>query len=265
MTKYPCSSINLEHAFFKNVADCFIGQKVLLSSLDKEIIGQVESCSLEDIKVKLFGNVDGFILSKTTGNFIDSFVEIPLSPSLLGRQLDFFGNPIDGLPFVIPVSKVKNFYLDKTPYHGIKSEIVGEKDWLIKTESFSIQKGEVKSYKDFPSILPILNISNLALLIVELDYRSNKFKNLQQDLVENSLYDISIFIKSKSFNDVAAAPFCLSQVANYLSNQLNFDVLIVVSNSELLQDKDINKFYFIQNIEQLARFEASHSITIIKI
>ena len=60
MTKYPCSLINFEFAVFDNVIDSFIGQKVLVKHLDNEITGQVESCSVVNTKVKLFGDISGF-------------------------------------------------------------------------------------------------------------------------------------------------------------------------------------------------------------
>jgi ASC-1-like (ASCH) protein len=265
MTKYPCSSIDLKFAFFDNVVDSFIGQKVIVSFLDNEVIGQVYSCTLEQVKVKLFGDIKSFRVSQTHGNFIDSFIEIPLSPSLLGRQIDLFGNPIDDLPPIIPISKTASFYIEPKLNSGIKSEIVSDKDWLIKTEAFSVQKGEVKTYKNFNDLLQLLNISNLVLLVVELDYQSKKFKNVQQDLKENNLDQISIFIMSDSQNSLSAAPYCISQVANYLSNQLGFDVLIAVSHCELLNNADTNGFYFMQHMDQLARFQAGNSITVINI
>jgi hypothetical protein len=265
MTKYPCSSISLEYAFFSNITDSFIGQRVVVTHLETEIIGRVDSCSLEQTKVRLYGDVAGFVTSKTVGSFLDSFLEIPLSPSLLGRHLDFFGNPLDALAPVVPVSKSPSFYVKTKIDTKLKSEIVSEKDWLIDSKDFRIQKGEVKSYSDFDTLLPLLSISNLALIVVELDYQSKKFKNLQQDLTDNNLDQISIFSQSQSQNDISIAPFCISQVANYLASQLGFDVLILVAHSQLLQNTDNNPFYFVSQIDQLASFEANNSITVIKI
>lgn len=265
MTKYPCNSISLEYAVFNDVVDSFIGQKVIINCLDKEIIGQVESCDLQQAKVRLFGNVNRFVVSKTTGNFMEGFVEIPLSPSILGRQLDFFGNSVDDLPPIIPVSKTVSFYTKLEVNIANKSQIVSDKDWLIVSEDFKIQKGDVKSHKDFSTLLPLLSISNIALLVVEMDYQSKKFKNLQQLLVDNNLDQISIFFQSQSQNDIALAPSCISQVANYLASHLGFDVLIVVAHSEQLKNTNINEFYFARNIEQLASIDANNSITIINL
>jgi hypothetical protein len=265
MIKYYCTKINLEFAFFDSVVESFIGQKVLIKCDEIEIFGFVDNCTLEQTRVKIFGDVSGFILSKTIGNFYDCFVEMPLSPSILGRKLDFFGNPLDELPPIIPITKTADFYLQPKKGDILNSEIVSENDWLIKSQEFNIQKGQVKACGDLDLILPLLGISNLSLLILELDSKSKQFKNLPEKLETNNLDKITIWMKSINQNDISIAPFCVSQVVKYLSAQLGFDVLILVSNSQLLDNNHTNNFYFASTIDQLASFDVGNSVTVIKI
>lgn len=265
MTKYPCSLINFKFAIFDNVVDSFIGQKVLIKHNDNEIIGQVDCCSIVSTKVTLFGDVTGFNTLDTIGIFFDNFIEMPLSPSILGRQLDFFGSPTDDLPHIIPVLKSSNFYLEIQPNLIKNGEIVGKNDWLIKSDNFEIQKGQIKNIESIDQLLPLLEISNLALILVELDYQSKKFINIKDLLKQNELDQVTVFFKSQSHSDLVVSPLTISQTAKYLADQLGFDVLILVSNSELLNQVQSNDFYFAQKLEQLVRFGATNSISLINL
>lgn len=265
MTKYKCSLINFEFAIFDNVADSFIGQKVIVKCLDKEIIGYVDSCTIISTKVKLFGDAKGFGAVATTGIFLDSLIEIPLSPSILGRKLDFFGNPIDNLPPIIPITKLDSFYIKTIDSTYKSSEIVGQNDWLIKSQDFEIQKGQSKTIASIDILIPLLNISNLVLIIVELDYQSKKTSILQNLLKQNELEQVTVFFKSQNQNDILVSAFTVSQVANYLSNHLGFDVLILASNADLLQNNKSNNFYFTQKLEQIVSFGVNNSVSLIKI
>ena len=265
MIKYPCSLINFEFATFDGVVDSFIGQKVIIKCLDNEIIGCVDCCSIASTTVKLFGDARGFLLDDIIGIFIDSFIEMPLSPSILGRQLDFFGMPLDDLPFIISVAKPPTFYQHNQTITSRNAQIVGENDWLIRSENFKIQKGQTKNLESIDTLVPLLEISNLALVIVELDYCSKITSYIKNLLGHNNLDQVSVFFQSQSQSDVAISAFTISQAANYLCDQLGFDVLILVFNNHVLEKAQSNNFYFANKLEQIASFGASSSISVINL
>lgn len=265
MTKYPCSQISFEYAIFEQVVDTFIGQKVILQCLSCEVIGHVQSCSLSSTNVKLFGDVSGFVISQTQGVFVDEYIQLPLSPSILGRQLDFFGEPLDGLQPIIGISKpITNFRQDTNTTQK-DGQLIGVNDLLINTESFKIQKGQSKKAKSIETILPLLEIANLALVIVELDFESKYLVSFQQLVQQNELDKVTICFQSQSYNDIQISANSVSQVANYLAIELGFDVLILVSNSSLLDNLKSDGFYFAQKFEQMTSANAPGSISVINL
>ncbi len=268
MTKYLCSIINFEFAIFDNVIDSFVGQKVLISYLDLEITGQVQSCSIANTKVALFGDASGFGVKDTVGVFFDSFVEMPLSPSILGRQLNFFGSPIDDLPPIVPILKLDNFYVETKAGLNKNAEIVGQNDWLIKSNSFEIQKGQIKTLESLDQILDLLEIDNLVLIFVEIDYQSKIFNNIQYRLKQNQLDQVTVFLKSQSYQDIDRCVPSVSQVSKYLANHLGFDVLIIASNEKLmsqLPQLNSKNFYFADQLDQLVGFGVQSSVSLIKL
>jgi F0F1-type ATP synthase alpha subunit len=263
MNKYPCILLSEKVAFFGSVADTFIGQKVILRCNAMDVIGRVLVAGVDSTEVQLFGNVNGFVLDKTVGVFCDSFIEISLSPSLLGRVLDTFGEPLDGLPAIVPVTKSKNIY--KIPVNKpAQSDLIDESYWIYKTESLSLQKGQVVSLDKFNDILPLLSSSNLILVFVELDSQSRQVASIKKSITEYDLENVTLFLQSTCVNDLELLPFSVFQIANYFSKNLMFDVLIVILDSYLLENPKSDNFYFVNSFEQLADGNSEGSISIIK-
>jgi hypothetical protein len=265
MTKYPCSVINFEFAIFNDVVDSFIGQKVIVKYDDREAVGHVQSCSLQNTIVKLFGDVVGFNVNDAVGVFTDDLIQMPLSPSLLGRRLDFFGQPLDYLQPIIAISKPTSNYRQNQSITQKDGQIIGANDWLINSDSFKIQKGQSKSIESIQTLLPLLEISNLVLVIVELDFQSKFLAKLQKLVNQNQLDKVTIFFQSQSQNDIQISPSSVSQAANYLSVQLGFDVLVLVSSGNLLGNSKSDDFYFNQKFEQLVSSSPQGSISVINI
>jgi hypothetical protein len=262
MNKYPCNLLNLDFAYFKNVTDVFIGQKVVVKCLDKDVVGRVFSAGIENVQVQLFGDVSGFILEKSIGIFEDRFIEIPLSPSILGRRINIYGDALDGLAPIIPVVRSKNFYTPSLML-GKKDQLVGQADLLIKIEEFQIQKGQVKSFKSFKNLLPELSMANLSLVIVGVDSVSSEYENILTELQANELDKVSVIIQSQNTKDLDLLPFSTFQVTSYFANELDFDVLVLVLDSDLMPYKNQSNFYFVNSFEQLATNNGKGSVTII--
>jgi hypothetical protein len=265
MTKYPCSLINFEFATFDDVVDSFIGQKVVVKCDDREVIGRVQSCSLQNTTVKLFGDVAGFVVNDTVGVFGDGYIQLPLSPSILGRHLDFFGQPLDDLQPVISISNPTSPYRQNQSLVQKDSQITGKNDWLINSDSFKIQKGQSKSVESIETLLRLLEISNLVLLVVELDFQSKSLAIIQKLIHQNQLDKVTVFFQSQAQNDIQISSPLVSQAANYLSVQLGFDVLILVSSTNLLDNAKPDDFYFTQKFEQLVSSGPPGSISVINI
>jgi hypothetical protein len=262
MNKQQCSLLNLDFAYFQNVSDVFIGQKVSIKCLDKDIVGRVFSAGTDGVQVQLFGDVSGFVLDKTFGVFEDCFIEIPLSPSILGRRIDIFGNALDDLAPIIPVTKSQNLYTPTKP-QSHKDQLVGDNDWIIRAQDFELQKGQVKSYEDFKKLLPSMDLSNLVLILVGTDSMSSDYSNLFVDLAANDLDKVSLIIQSTNIKDLDLLPFTTFQVSSYFSGELSFDVLVIVMDSDLMPSKSQSNFYFVNSFEQLATFEDKGSVSVI--
>jgi hypothetical protein len=262
MNRYPCNLLNLDFAYFKNVTDAFIGQKVVIKCEDRDIVGRVFSAGIDLTEVQLFGDVSGFMLEKSTGIFEDNFIEIPLSPSILGRRLDIYGNALDGKAPVIPVVRSKLFYTPSSIKIS-KDQIVGEDSWLINTEGFKIQKGQVKPCQDFKKLLSDMNMANLVLVIAGVDSFGNIYDQLITDLGVNELDKVSVIIESQSYKDIELLPFTIYQVANYLADELSFDVVVAVLDSDLMPSKNQSNFYFVNSFEQIASNNGRGSVTVI--
>jgi hypothetical protein len=262
MNKHQSNLLNLDFAYFQNVNDVFIGQKVSIKCLDKDVVGRVFSASKDSIAVQLFGDVSGFVLDKTFGVFEDSFIEIPLSPSILGRRIDIFGNALDDLSPIIPVTKSQNLYTPiKLQSH--KDQLVGENDWIIRTQDFELQKGQVKSYADFKKLLPAMDLSNLVLILVGTDSMSNDYASIFADLVANDLDKVSLVIQSSNIKDLELLPFTTFQVSSYFAGELGFDVLVIVMDSDLMPQVNQSNFYFVNSFDQLTISDDKGSISVI--
>jgi V/A-type H+-transporting ATPase subunit B len=88
--------------FMRGVSDVALGDRVQLRDYTgRRRSGQVIRTSNEVVLVQVFEGTDDLDLEHTWVRFLEQPVEIPLSPSLLGRIFNGVGHPRDGRPPVV--------------------------------------------------------------------------------------------------------------------------------------------------------------------
>lgn len=235
MSVYQPSKINQSHVYFnyfgeqssrsKILLGIFLGQKVVLCYGNIRVTGRVMFADIHSVVVEVFGDLDGFILSETRGIFMPEKLEFPLSPTLLGRKLDFLGSPLDQMSSVLPIFKVQNLLTNTAQ---IKS-----KEYIIDK---ILPKGELIKINnlELDTITKLLDNPNIALILGFLNKHSLTNDLIIDNLKQQNLDKISLILESNT-SSVTNLQFlfcleALTQTSRYFAQELGFDVLVFITD-----------------------------------
>ncbi len=207
----------------------FLGQKVVLCCDDTRVTGRVVVASIKQVIVEVFGDLSGFILSKTKAVFMTDQLEFPLSPTLLGRRLNFLGYPNDQMSSVLPIYKNQDLTytaISTTQTVQTKSEEYIVEGILPKGEMVKINKSEINT------AINLLDNPNLVLIFALLDVKLLINEQIINNLKAQNLDKISLILEPNDSSPTNCQHlFCqeaLTQTSQYFAQELGFDVLVFI-------------------------------------
>ena len=215
--------------------NCFINEIVHIyldnNSNDHKIFGRVIYTSLEKTIIHIFDSINQ-PLSSIKLHWTNSKLTINLSPTILGRSLDAFGNPIDLLD---PIPAIKQGFFENKPNHNFTQN---------KTKQQS-SKTDLRRY------ISSLTQDNLGLIVV------GNHNSTRNRLLDTSfLGDISVNFEcdNDSYQWIMAMELAWV-VAQFVAVEFDFEVKIIVDGySKYIATIDrLNK-----RVSQLPEF--SHNI-----
>ena len=194
-TDYQCFIDEIVHIYLDNN---------LTDKTDKKIFGRVIYTSLEKTIIHIFDSINQ-PLSSIKLHWTNSKLTINLSPTILGRSLDAFGNPIDLLD---PIPAIKQGFFENKPNHNSTQN-------KIKQQS---SKTDLRRY------ISSLTQDNLGLIVV------GNHNSTRNRLLDTSfLSDISVNFEcdNDSYQWIVAMELAWV-VAEFVAVEFDFEVKIIV-------------------------------------
>ena len=194
----------------------FVGEQIILSQGSKKSYAKIILVVAGKIFAQIIGDCSSFgihSIAQMTGKYFF----FPLSPTILGKKFDIFGNSIDETQDVLPLD-IGIFCIKPMLYPKIDVEKI--------ILSSLLSAGEVKQIRKISVYEGLNNLNIENICVVYVGYLDSLISGI---MTKNSLDKVSVVIQIQNKNEWEIGLQMGNVVSKYLSIELGFDALLVVN------------------------------------
>lgn len=239
--------------FVKKTRKVGNGELVWIKDGQGQLIkGQVVGLEDDTAIVQLFDQANGFDLNTGVAEFLGSAYQMNLSPSLIGRMFDGYGNPIDGKEPLAGINGLNSLAFEKRDINGsaINPFRRSEAHSFIQTGISSIdvcntvvkgQKIPIFSGNGLPDLQILASIAKNAktsdpkekfvVVVAGVGITQSQYQYIYDDISKSNSLDRSIFFINKASDSVVErllVPRLALTASEYLAYDLGYSVLTLI-------------------------------------
>lgn len=239
--------------FVKKTRKVGLGEMVTFTDGEgKELKGQVVGLDNDIAIVQTFNSANGFDLNNSKATFAGTSFQMNLSPSLVGRIFNGFGDPLDGKKDIAGIKGMPSLPFERRDINGsaINPFRRSEPHSFIQTGISAIdvcntivkgQKIPIFSGNGLPDLQILTSIANNAktsdpqekfvVVVAGVGITESQYQFIYKEIENSGALDRSIFFINKSSDSVVErllAPRLALTVSEYLAYDLGYSVLTLI-------------------------------------